>query len=372
MPYTMQKDKLVLAPCVHGGTLVEAQETFGNVLDFSANFNPLSFPNLERLLSNSLSSVKAYPDNGYRRFREAVANYLNVDPNVVIPGNGSVELIRNVTSAILSRGDKVVIPAPTFDEYEYACALCGAEVTLLPIWNINGFIRELEAVLSEENVKMVFLCNPNNPTGRLLKRNQISKIADSCREKGTILFVDEVFIELSDPSQSAVDMDYDNIFILRSLTKSFSIPGLRVGYGLAPCSLLSTLNCLRVPWNLNSIAAVVTPHLLSDCESYLKTSRNIIARERGWLKEKMRGISGIQPLKSEASFMMVDCSTTGVSSAELAGKMLTRGFLIRDCSSFKLTDNNYIRLAVRLRDENQRLLNNLEKVMAKDSNCKNA
>jgi L-threonine-O-3-phosphate decarboxylase len=367
----MQKDKLTLAPCVHGGTLVEVQETFGDVLDFSANFNPLSFPNLERLLSNSLSSVNAYPDNRYLRFREAVANYLNVDPNIVVPGNGSVELIRNVTSAILSTGDKVVIPAPTFDEYEYACALCGAEVTLLPIWSINSFIHELEAVLSEENIKMVFLCNPNNPTGRLLKRNEISKITDLCSEKETILFVDEVFIELSDPSQSAVYVDYENIFVLRSLTKSFSIPGLRVGYGLAPCSLSPTLNCLRVPWNLNSIAAVVTPHLLSDCESYLKTSRSIIARERRWLKEKLCEIPGIHPLKSEASFIMVDCSTTGLSSAELAGKMLTRGFLIRDCSSFKLTGNNYIRLAVRLRDENQRLLSNLERVLTKDSNCKN-
>jgi threonine-phosphate decarboxylase len=367
----MQKDKLTLEPCVHGGTLVEVQETFGNVLDFSANFNPLPFPNLERLLSNSLSSVSAYPDNRYRRFREAVANYLNVDPNLVVPGNGSVELIRNVTAAILSTGDKVVIPAPTFDEYEYACALCGAEITLLPIWSINRFIHELETVLSEQNIKMVFLCNPNNPTGRLLKRNQISKIADLCSEKGTILFVDEVFIELSDPSQSAVFVDYDNIFVLRSLTKSFSIPGLRVGYGLAPCSLSATLNCLRAPWNLNSIAAVVTPYLLSDCESYLKTSRGIIARERRWLEEKLCEISGVHPLKSEASFIMVDSSTTGLSSAELTRKMLTRGFLIRDCSSFKLTDNNYIRLAVRLRDDNQKLLSNLEKVTTKVSNCKN-
>ncbi|HXY88749.1 MAG TPA: histidinol-phosphate transaminase [Candidatus Acidoferrales bacterium] len=366
MTYTTHKNKLTLAPCVHGGTLVEVQETFGNVLDFSANFNPLSFPNLEGLLSYSLSSVNVYPDNKYRRFREAVANHLNVDPNIVVPGNGSVELIRNVTSAILSSGDKVVIPAPTFDEYEYACVLCGAEITPLPIWNIDSFINELEVVLSEENIKMVFLCNPNNPTGRLLKRNQISKIADACSEKGTVLFVDEVFIELSDPSQSAVFVDYDNIFVLRSLTKSFSIPGLRVGYGLAPRSLSSTLNCLRVPWNLNSIAATVTPYLLSDCENYLETSRSFIMRERLWLKEKLCEISGIRPLKSEANFIMVDSSATGLSSAELAEKMLTHGFLIRDCSSFKLTDNNYIRLAVRLRDENQRLLSNLEKITTKE------
>jgi len=372
MTHTIQKDKLTLAPCIHGGTLVEVQETFGDVLDFSANFNPLTFPNLDRILSDSLSSVNAYPDNRYRRFRESVANYLNVDSNAVVPGNGSVELIRSVTSAILSKGDRVVIPAPTFDEYEYASALCGAEITLLPIWSVNRFIHKLEGVLSEENIKMVFLCNPNNPTGSLLKRNQISKIADACNEKGTILFIDEVFIELSDPTQSAIHVDYDNIFVLRSLTKSFSIPGLRVGYGLAPYSLSSTLNCLRVPWNLNSIAAVVTPHLLSDCENYLKTSRNIIARERRWLKEKLGEISGIHPLKSDASFIMVDSSATGLSSAELAVKMLTCGFLIRDCSSFKLTDNNYIRLAVRLRDDNQKLLSNLEKVAAKDNNCKNA
>ena len=346
MTFTIRNDNLGLTPCVHGGRSVEVQETLGDVFDFSANFNPLFFPNLDRIISNSLSSVRAYPDNRYRRFREAVANYLNVDPDIVVPGNGSVELIRSVTSAVLSTGDKAVIPAPTFDEYEYACKLCGAEITLLPIWHVENFIRELKVLLSEEDIKMVFLCNPNNPTGRLLSRDQMSEIADSCREKGTILFVDEVFIELSDPSQSAIYVDYDNIFVLRSLTKSFSIPGLRVGYGLAPYTLSSTLNCLRIPWNLNSIAAVVSALLLSDCERFLQASRNIVARERRRLTEKLSAIAGIHPLKSEANFVMADVSTTGLSSTELARKLLAHGFLIRDCSSFKLTKNNYIRLAV--------------------------
>jgi L-threonine-O-3-phosphate decarboxylase len=352
---------------VHGGRSVEVQETQGDVFDFSANFNPLVFPNLDRILSNSLSSVKAYPDNRYRRFREAVANYLNVDPESVVPGNGSVELIRSVTSAVLSRGDKTVIPAPTFDEYEYACKLCGAEITLLPIWHVETFIRDLKVLLSEEDIKMVFLCNPNNPTGILLRKDQIFEIADSCSEKGTILFVDEVFIELSDPSQSAVYVDYDNIFVLRSLTKSFSIPGLRVGYGLAPSTLSSTLNCVRIPWNLNSIGALVSALLLSDCESYLLSSRNLIAQERRALSKKLSAIVGIHPLKSEANFIMAEVSQTGLSSSELAKKMLARGFLIRDCSSFKLTKGNYIRLAVRVKEENEKLLDNLKQVILRES-----
>jgi threonine-phosphate decarboxylase len=367
MTFTIRNDNLELTPCVHGGRSVEVQETLGDVFDFSANFNPLFFPNLDRILSTALSSVKAYPDNRYRRFREVVANYLNVDPDIVVPGNGSVELIRSVTSAVLSTGDKAVIPAPTFDEYEYACKLCGAEITLLPIWHVENFIRELKVLLSEEDIKIVFLCNPNNPTGRLLSRDHISEIADSCREKGTILFVDEVFIELSDPAHSAVHVDYDNIFVLRSLTKSFSIPGLRVGYGLAPYTLSSTLDCLRIPWNLNSIAARVSALLLSDCESYLLASRNLIARERRTLNEKLSAIAGIHPLKSAANFIMADISKTGLSSTELERKMLARGFLIRDCSSFRLTKGNYIRVAVRLKEENEKLLDNLEQVITRDS-----
>jgi threonine-phosphate decarboxylase len=366
MTFTIRYDNLDLTPCVHGGRSVEVQETLENVYDFSANFNPLFFPNLDTILANSLSSVKAYPDNRYRRFRETVANYLNVDPEIVVPGNGSVELIRSVTSAVLSKGDKIVIPAPTFDEYEYACKLRGAEIILLPIWHIENFICELIDLLSQEDIKMVCLCNPNNPTGRLFRKDQISEIAESCSEKGTILFVDEVFIELSDPSQSAVYVDYDNIFVLRSLTKSFSIPGLRVGYALAPHTLSSTLNCLRIPWNVNSIAASVSALLLSDCESYLQASRTVIARERRRLNKNLRDIVGIHPLKSDANFIMVDVSSTGISSTELAQKMLVRGFLIRDCNSFKLTNNNYIRLAVRLKEENERLLDNLEQVIIRD------
>ncbi len=367
MTFTVRNENLELTPCVHGGRSVEAQEMKRDVCDFSANFNPLFFPNLNKILSNSLATVTAYPDNRYRRFREAVAKYLNVDPDTVVPGNGSVELIRSVTSAVLSTGDKAVIPAPTFDEYEYACKLCGAETTVLPIWHVENFIRELKVLLSEEDIKMVFVCNPNNPTGRLLSRDQISEIADSCREKRTLLFVDEVFIELADPAHSVVHVDYDNIFVLRSLTKSFALPGLRVGYGLGSNTLSSTLDCIRIPWNLNSIAASVGALLLSDCESYLLASRNFIARERRELSEKLNAIDGIRPLKSAANFIMADVSKTGLSSTELARKMLTRGVLIRDCSSFKLTNGNYIRVAVRSKEENEKLVDNLEQIVTKNN-----
>jgi threonine-phosphate decarboxylase len=363
MRVTVRDDLKCVTPGEHGGKIIEVSETMPSALDYSANFNPYLHPRVKSAIKQSTQAAYQYPEHTYKRFREAVGAYLRVPSDTIVPGNGSVELIRLCALALLEKGDKVIIPAPTFSEYELACLLNGAEPLIVPLWNEHEFKRDLFGILADEDVKMVFLCNPNNPTGKILAKETVTEIAAQCRETQTFLFVDEVFVELSDPRQSIVGTSLDDIFVLRSLTKSFSIPGIRAGYGITNPALAQVLNSIRLPWNLNSIAEALSVALLRDCESYLEASRTKIAAQRRWLVQELAKIPGLEPLESDVNFIMVNVVGTSLTSSEFALRMKRYGYLIRDCSSFRLTGRDYIRIAVRKKKENAHLLDAIKKVV---------
>ena len=364
MRVTVREDLKHVAPCEHGGRISEASEAVSGVLDYSANFNPYVYPGIKAAIEQASNALYQYPDHAYKRFREAVSKYLGVSPSAIVPGNGSVELIRLCAWALLKRGDKVVIPAPTFCEYELASRLSGAEPLIVPAWDERTFKRDVLSCVASEDVRLVFLCNPNNPTGMGLARDTISGIASECRKNETFLLVDEVFIELADPQKSILRANLDGVLVLRSLTKSFSIPGVRASYGVTNDDFARELNSLRVPWNLNSIAEAVAIALLKDCKSYLEASRAKIAVQRQWLSQELAKISGFEPLESEANFIMVDISGTSLSSSDFAQRLKQHGCLVRDCQSFRLTGTNYLRIAVRKKAENLRLLQAVKRVVA--------
>ena len=367
MSFSVRTDYASLEPCEHGGRVAEIAAARPSVLDFSASFNPFLHPRMESILHEALNAVYSYPDHRYARFRKAIAKYLSVSPDSVVPGNGSLELIRLCTSALLEKGDKVVIPAPTFSEYELACRLSGATPLIVPLGRGSAFREALSQALSEQAVKMVFLCNPNNPTGQGLTQEAIIDIVTTCAEHHTFLFLDEVFIELSNPQHSIASANYEDVFVLRSLTKSFAVPGLRVGYGITQPVLAAALNRIRLPWNLNGIAEAAAVDLLEDCTSYLEMSRAKIAEERDRLFSELRQIAGLEPLESDANFIMIEVTDTSVSSTELAHRMLAQGLIIRDCSTFRLTGRNYIRIAVRTKPENDILLSAMRRVLDLDA-----
>jgi len=351
-----------IVPCEHGGKIIEVSEVVPSVLDFSASLNPYKHPRIKALLKAALAESFHYPDHTYRRFSEAIGRYLSVSADMVVPGNGSVELIRLCAWVLLRKGSKAIIPAPTFGEYELACRLSGVEPIFVPLWDEQAFKRDLFAALAAEDVQMVFLCNPNNPTGKLLSKETVSEIARACDAVNAFLVVDEVFIELSDPRQSVASENLDHVFVLRSLTKSFAIPGLRAGYAITNPELADAINRVRVPWNLNAIAEAAGVALLKDCESYLNASREKMRAGRRELTSRLRNTRGLQPLDSDANFVMVNIAGTSLSSPEFARKLRRCGFLIRDCRSFRLTGDDFIRIAVRTKTENARLLEAINRV----------
>lgn len=225
-----RKELRDIASCAHGGKAREIACRLGvdesSLLDFSVNLNPYMPVSAEEAVRKAYDTIFSYPDNRYDRFRESAARFVGVNAENIIPGNGSTEVIRLIAESAIERGDIVAIPCPTFGEYEQQCRLFGANIRYLryadlyknEFWHLNG-------------CKAAFLCNPNNPDGSLMSREDVLHVADHCKKNNIIIVVDEAFIDLADPEQSVASCvdEYDNLLVLRSLTKCFSIPGFRLG-----------------------------------------------------------------------------------------------------------------------------------------------
>ncbi len=348
----VKKTAIELAPCVHGARLEESAEASGKradeLLDFSVNLNPLGPPKLKKLLDGACKNINNYPDNRYTGFKKAAADYLNVAPENIVSGNGSSELIRLFAETVIEPGDRVTIPYPTFGEYEFQCRLFGANVEYIEYSSI--------ANLNPDGNKAVFLCNPNNPTGKLLRRQEVMKIARKCIASSVFFFVDEAFIELSNPKESIAKLAATNDFVivLRSLTKTYAVPGLRIGFAVASFDFAALLNNIRLPWNLNSIASSVGEQLLKHNKNYIESSLLLIKKERQWLTSKLSAIRGFKLYPSDANFILIETDDFAINPKELAERMLRHGIIIRDCASFGL--ENHIRVAVRKRSENKKLI----------------
>lgn len=356
----IRKQVFELSPCVHGARVAQSAEESGlspaELIDFSVNLNPLGPPELTKPLAAALKNIGNYPDNRYPGFKKAAAGYLHVEPGNIVPGNGSSELIRLFAEAVIEPGDRVIIPFPTFSEYEFQCKLFGATIDHVDYSDILN--------VKPDGAKAVFLCNPNNPTGRLISREKVLELAEKCAATETFLFVDEAFIELSDPKESIAEFASSNeyVIVLRSLTKTYAVPGLRIGFAVASSDLTCILNNIRIPWSLNSAALEVGENLLQGHKGYIKRTLDLIGKERQWLSSSLSAIRGLRPYPSDTNFILVDIRDFFIGSSELTEMMLMQGIIIRDCASFGLKD--HVRIAVRKRHENRKLIKALSKVIS--------
>ncbi|MCD1295700.1 threonine-phosphate decarboxylase [Methanocella sp. CWC-04] len=361
--FKVRKELQGLAPCAHGGKLQEIAEQNGfsesEFLDFSVNINPYQPMDVRDVIAKAYGSVSRYPDNRYERFKRSAAKFTGARMENIVPGNGSTEIIRLLAESILERGDLIAIPCPTFGEYEQQCRLFGANIRYVrysdlikkEYWHLNGCVA-------------TFLCNPNNPDGVLLPAEDVLSIADHCKKNGIILVVDEAFIDLADPGQSVAKYveKYDNLFVMRSLTKCFAIPGFRLGFGITNAETAGILNVARVTWNLSSIASEVGIYYMENSHAYLDVSRSYITRERDWLMKNISAIEGLNAYPSTVNYFLVDVSGTGMNCPEFASRILKEKIIVRECNSFRMLGESFIRLAVRTREENDRLVQALKNV----------
>jgi threonine-phosphate decarboxylase len=360
-----------LKPCVHGGKVWEIEKETGQdrkkVMDFSSNINPLGFSRkaLEAINKN-LEQIPVYPDSDSTALREAIAaSFSGINSNNVVVGNGSTELIYLFAETFLEKDDVALIPAPSFGEYENAVRKAGGKPRCLRL--PEDFCVESSLFSGDmKDAKMVFVCNPNNPTGILTAHEVLVEIIEEALEEDVLVFLDEDFLGFVDEEKqvSLIDeMDsYPNLFVLRSFTKVHGLTGLRVGYGVASEEITELLSNAKIPWNVNCVAQAAASAALTDKEHLRKTCE-LIRTERAYVTRELERINGFKLYPAYANFVFVDVRESGFTSAQIKTKMLEQGVLIRDCSSFRGLDEYYIRVAVKTRQENEGMLEALAKVV---------
>ncbi len=299
------------------------------ILDFSASINP--FPPAV-VWDASRALLDRYPDDSYARLKEVIAARFSRNVDEITVGNGSIELIRVFCSVMCNEGTRIWREDPTFGEYELSASLAGARV-------VPGI----------KDAEIAFLCNPNNPTGLLRTKVEVREMLGEFRRSLRMLFLDEAFIELADPGESLVDIRDDRLFLIRSLTKSFAVPGIRFGYGFGDPELITRMEVARLPWSINAYAesfAIAAFRHYTDLEQ----SRARIAEEREWVSGECTRI-GLVVHPSSANFLLLDLK---IPAPVLCQRLLEHDILVRDCSSFGLPF--CVRVAVRSREENRRLI----------------
>ena len=352
----------------HGGDIYAASQALSisadKIIDFSASINPLGVPgSVRRTIIAHLGQLRHYPDPSANELRNEIARSIKVDPGSIICGNGSTELIYLVARAMQPR--KVLIPAPTFSEYENAIITCrrvskyaGTNHKSISYFTLNeqdNFrLNPNEFIDAMSGMDMVFLCNPNNPTGGLVRKRDMARITDAARQAGCCLVVDEAFTDFI-PGESIVRKVKDNpyLIVLRSLTKFYALSGLRLGYAVVNPELYSTIMPFKEPWTVNTLAQLSGIVALKD-SLYADRTFDAISDGKKYLEAELIKM-GIKYYPSSINFYLLRLDNASDVLSELRGK----GILVRDCSNFRGLDGSYIRIAVRTQNENRRLLREL-------------
>lgn len=354
----------------HGGNLyAKIRETGGclsEIVDFSANINPLGISdNIQQALHESLESIIHYPDAEAYALKKAISQHYLVDYELVTAGNGAVELMY-ILCHILAPG-RVLVTAPTFSEYECAARASGAMVEYFYLNEYDGFTINIQALIQQLNeVDVVFICNPNNPTGTLLTNKQLEMLLQAAKAKNSYVVIDESFIDfLPDAAMYTCRhllTQYDNLIILHSLTKFYAVPGLRLGFSLASPVITAMLHAGKDPWNVNSLAQAAGVVALAD-SNYQNLSREFIAKTKIELYNDLLTVRGLKPYLPSVNFILVNIKETAVTAGELRKIMADHNILIRDCSNYPGLSSEYIRTAVKHTGQNTILINTLRKVL---------
>lgn len=355
----------------HGGDLRTAEEAFGlpaeQFVDFSSNMNPLGPPPaVRKALSSYADIIGQYPDPAVRGLRRKLALHHDIDEQSIVIGNGAAELIDLIVRALQPQLTTLAIPC--FDEYGDAVRKIGGAVYEIKLSGDKQFVLDIEEEHLSKAVatgSLYMLGSPNNPTGQLVEPELIMKLLNS----GAYVVVDEAFMDfVPDESRYSLIREatrHDRLFVIRSMTKFYSIPGIRLGYIVGTPRALSGLRRLQVPWSVNSLAQLIGEAVLEEID-FAALTLEWLKEERPWLTAQLQAI-GFEVCPSAVNYLLLRIPhDAGFSASMLQLEMGKQGVLIRDASRFPGLDHTYVRVAVKLREQNELLLKALRQCINRD------
>ena len=304
------------------------------------------------IIKESFEYIIKYPDIEYRHLKNSVGKYLNCHNENVIVGNGAMDLIDNFTILF----PRIIVFVPSFSEYEKRALVHGKEVVRL---NYNKDFS-LNIDLLEKNIKardLIILGNPNNPTGLRIYKGDLMKIYDLVVNKDAYLLLDEAFFEFAPRDYDSIEIfkkhDFKNIGIIRAATKFFALPGIRLGYGCVSKKMVEEYNKIAMPWSVNSFGDIAGQFIVKDRE-YIERSKKYIDGERRYLLEELSKIKGIRVFNTHTNYILIRLLKW--NEEYIFNFFLKRGLVIRKCSSFEGLEGEHIRIAIKSREDNKKLL----------------
>lgn len=353
---------------IHGADIYTAAKKLGtdekNILDFSSNINPLGIPDsVKKACINSIVHSNKYPDINSRELIMSISTAENVPEGWIFPSNGAAEAIYRIVFFLKPK--KGLVTAPAFSEYESALKAAGSEVNCYNLKCDNDFkIQDdiLNHIDSETNI--VFLCNPNNPTGQLTNISTIEKVVKILKQNNAFLVIDECFLDFVEDKElySVVKLlkNYDNLIVLKAFTKIYAIPGIRLGYCISSNkSIIEGLKASGPPWNVSNIAQSAGIEALKE-KDYVKKTIEYINEQRKYLLDELNMLN-IKVFNSYANYILFKI----LDEIDLKEEILKKGILVRSCSNYNNLDKSYYRIAVKNKEENKLLIKALKEIIGK-------
>jgi threonine-phosphate decarboxylase len=354
---------------IHGGNIWEASREAGirceDIMDFSASINPLGLsPRAASAIKKSLRLISPYPDPASSSIVEALSAYHGVSPNGILPGNGSTEFI-HLLPAILKPASALIVE-PAFSEYRNALRDNGCRVDSFVLKEENGFLIDAGRLKSRLNkgYDLVYIANPANPTGAITGKEVILDVAQSCEKLNSTLVVDEAFVDFcEDRSIKTEAVSLKNVVVLRSMTKFFSMAGLRLGYVISNANTIKRLAKRVPPWSVNTLAAAAAESVRDG--RYIRKVNGWLEMEKDFVFQGLGSIKGLKAFESSANFLMVKITDGSLTAPKLKSILFEKGILIRDLSSFRGLGPRFFRIAIKKRRENEILIRALKSVFGK-------
>ena len=352
----------------HGGNVFQAARELGRpvheILDFSASINPLGMPPaVQQAARDALELAVHYPEPDAASLTAALAAHLGIPAGHLLPGSGSTDLLHLFSRVIAPR--RVLLVTPAFGEYERSLRQAGTAIDIFPLAAEKNFRFDAERLLGrlEPEHDLILLANPGNPTGAGIEPAALEKLAGDVHGQALVA-VDEAFVDFC-PQLSVLGRvpALPNLYVFRSLTKFYAIPGLRAGYLAGPVRGIARLAAAHSPWSLSTPALAAATACLTATD-FRHQTLELIPRLRRQLSQGLTGL-GLTVYPSEANFLLARLS--GMEAAALAAALRPQGILIRDCSNFPSLDGRFLRVAVRSADDNARLLGAIEGILGGDA-----
>jgi histidinol-phosphate aminotransferase len=342
-----------LKACHHGGPVHAELKSLGlsaeEVVDFSVSSNPFSYPPAVKKAIGR-ASIDRYPDSESTELRQLLAVDLGVVPDNIIVGSGSMEIIRLITLAYFGRDDSVLILKPTFGEYELTVKIAGTSI--IEQWGDEEkcfAFNSIEAadIIRKKQPQGVFICNPNNPSGQYLSRQQVDTVLKTCND--SLLILDEAYIAFTEDAWSSTELiSNGNVISVRSMTKDYALAGLRLGYAVASKDIIENLKRVCPPWNVNAVAQQAGVAALKDGD-YLRRCEARIRQSKQYLITELMQLD-LKVLPSKTNFFLVKVG----DGKRFRAALLQNGLMLRDCASFGLPA--YVRIAALSMSQCQKLI----------------